>query len=185
MEPLPLSVHTPRLQLVAATVESARADLDDVPALARLLDATIAPQWPPPLNDRDSQSWTLRYLERHPEAVGWCMWYFVLRTDRTAVGVGGFKGLPAPDGTVEVGYSVLETHQRRGYASEAVEALVGWAFGHPEVTRVIAETYPELVASVGVLEKTGFHCVGAGSEERVIRFERLRVPARNGAGAAP
>jgi ribosomal-protein-alanine N-acetyltransferase len=68
----------------------------------------------------------------------------------------------------------LEAHQRRGYASEAVEALVGWAFGHPEVTRVIAETYPELVPSVGVLEKTGFRLIGAGSEERVIRFERRR-----------
>ena len=63
---------------------------------------------------------------------------------------------------------------RRGYASEAVEALVAWAFGHPEVTRVIAETYPELVASVGVLEETGFRFIGAGSEERVIRFERRR-----------
>ena len=171
---MPLSVRTQRLELVAATVELARAEMDDVPALARLLGASVAAEWPPPLNDRDSQAWTLRYLEQHPTAVGWCMWYFVLRADRSAVGVGGFKGLPATDGTVEVGYSVLEAHQRRGYASEAVEALVGWAFGHPEVTRVIAETYPELVASVGVLEKTGFRCIGAGSEERVIRFERRR-----------
>ncbi len=116
-----LSVRTARLDLVAATVELARAEMDDLPLLARLLDARVA-----------------------------------------------------ADGTVEVGYSVLEAHQRRGYASEAVEALVGWAFGHPEVTRVIAETYPELVPSVGVLEKTGFRLIGAGSEERVIRFERRR-----------
>ena len=169
-----LRLRTSRLELVAATVDLARAELDDVPALARLLDARVAAEWPPPLNDRDSQSWTLRYLEQHPAAVGWCMWYFVLQTDRTAVGVGGFKGLPSADGTVEVGYSVLETHHRRGYASEAVEALVAWAFGHAEVTRVIAETYPELVASVGVLGKTGFRFIGAGSEERVIRFERRR-----------
>ena len=169
-----LSVRTQRLELVAATVDLARAELDDLPALARRLGASVAAEWPPPLNDRDSQSWTLRYLEQHPAAVGWCMWYFLLHADRTAVGVGGFKGLPSADGTVEVGYSVLEAHQRQGYASEAVEALVAWAFGHPEVTRVIAETYPELAASVGVLGKTGFRSIGAGSEERVIRFERRR-----------
>jgi RimJ/RimL family protein N-acetyltransferase len=177
-------VHTARLDLVAATVDLARADLDDRSALARLLEARIAPEWPPPLNDRDSQSWTLRYLEQHLDAVGWCMWYFVLRADRTAIGVGGFKGLPSSDGTVEVGYSVLEAHQRRGYASEAVDALVAWAFGHDVVTRVIAETYPELVASIGVMEKTGFRFLGPGSEERVIRYERLR-PQRNGASATP
>lgn len=170
----PLTVNTSRLELVAATVELARAEMDDLPALARQLDATVAAEWPPPLNDRDSQSWTLRFLEQHPDATGWAMWYLLRRADRTAVGVGGFKGLPSVDGTVEVGYSVLEAQQRRGYASEAVEGLVAWAFRHPEVTRVIAETYPELVASIGVLAKTGFSFIGPGSEDRVIRFERRR-----------
>jgi RimJ/RimL family protein N-acetyltransferase len=170
----PLTVGTSRLELVAATVELARAEIDDLPALARGLGASVAAEWPPPLNDRDSQSWTLRFLEEHLDGAGWAMWYFVRRADRTAVGVGGFKGLPSADGTVEIGYSVLEAQQRRGYASEAVEGLVAWAFGHPEVTRVIAETYPELVASVGVLEKTGFRFIGPGSEDRVIRFERHR-----------
>ena len=170
----PLTLATSRLELVAATVELARAEMDDLPALARGLGASVAAEWPPPLNDRDSQAWTLRFLEQHPDGIGWAMWYFVRRADRTAVGVGGFKGLPAADGTVEVGYSVLEAQQRRGYASEAVEGLVAWAFGHAEVTRVIAETYPELVASIGVLEKTGFRFIGPGSEDRVIRFERRR-----------
>lgn len=170
----PLTLNTPRLELVAATADLARAEMDDVPALARRLDATVAAEWPPPLNDRDSQAWTLRFLEQHPDGVGWAMWYFVRRADRAAVGVGGFKGLPSADGTVEVGYSVLEAQQRRGYASEAVEGLVAWAFGHPEVTRVTAETYPELVASIGVLAKTGFTFIGPGSEDRVVRFERRR-----------
>jgi RimJ/RimL family protein N-acetyltransferase len=39
---------------------------------------------------------------------------------------------------------------------------------------VIAETYPSLIASIGVLRKCGFQLVGEGSEPRVIRFELTR-----------
>jgi RimJ/RimL family protein N-acetyltransferase len=44
----------------------------------------------------------------------------------------------------------------------------------PSVRRVIAETYPALIASIGVLQKCGFRSIGDGSEPGVIRFELLR-----------
>ena len=69
-----------------------------------------------------------------------------------AIGNGGFKGRPDADGSVEVGYSVMENYQRNGFAPEAVEALVDWAFGYREVQRVIAQTLPELRPSIRVLE---------------------------------
>jgi RimJ/RimL family protein N-acetyltransferase len=49
------------------------------------------------------------------------------------------------------------------------------AFGLPEVTRVIAETLPDLTPSIGVLKKCGFRLVGEGSEPGVIRFELTRA----------
>jgi [ribosomal protein S5]-alanine N-acetyltransferase len=42
------------------------------------------------------------------------------------------------------------------------------------VTRVLAETLPELAGSTGVLRKRGFVFLGAGSEPGVIRFELTR-----------
>ncbi|MGH7701955.1 MAG: GNAT family N-acetyltransferase, partial [Gemmatimonadales bacterium] len=66
-------------------------------------------------------------------------------------------------------------HQGAGYASEAVAALSRWAFSHPEVSRVIAETYPELGASRRVLERNEFRLAGSGSEERLLRFELARA----------
>ena len=104
--------------------------------------------------------------------------YFVLLAgetgERVLIGTIGYKGPPSPDGTVEVGYGIVNDHQRRGYASEAVRALVAHAFAVPEVHRVIAETLPELTPSIGVLRKCGFELTGEGSEPGVIRFELTR-----------
>ena len=79
------------------------------------------------------------------------------------------------DGTVEVGYGIVSDQHRRGYASEAARALVGHAFARPAVRRVIAETYPELIGSIGVLRRCGFRHIGEGSEPGVVRYELTRA----------
>ncbi|HJX83280.1 MAG TPA: GNAT family protein [Candidatus Angelobacter sp.] len=82
--------------------------------------------------------------------------------------------LPSPDGTAEVGYSIVPEFQRQGYAPEATKALIAWAFGHPQVTRVIAHTLPELQPSIRVMEKNGFTFTGAGEEPGTIRYDLTR-----------
>jgi RimJ/RimL family protein N-acetyltransferase len=76
---------------------------------------------------------------------------------------------------VEVGYSIMSDYQGLGFASEATAALTGWAFSYPEVQLVTAETLPTLLSSIRLLEKTGFHLLGEGSERGVIRYGRKRV----------
>jgi RimJ/RimL family protein N-acetyltransferase len=46
---------------------------------------------------------------------------------------------------------------------------------HSEVSRVIAETYPELKPSIRVMEKNGLVYVDDGSEPGVIRYELKRA----------
>lgn len=171
-------ISTERLDLIAATAELARTEMEDTQDFSRLLGARVSEDWPPPLNDAQSMNWTLRFLLENPDGVGWATWYFVLRTqdlgERIAIGNGGFKGKPSRDGSVEVGYSLMEQFQGRGFATEAVRGLLKWAFDHPQVNRIIAETYPEILASIRVLEKNGFTPAGKSSEERVIRFEITR-----------
>jgi RimJ/RimL family protein N-acetyltransferase len=173
-----LKIITERLELVAATLALAHAELEDRPRFAQLLDARVPVNWPPPLNDTASMSWFLSYLEQNPDGTGWTNWYFVLRRDdqgrRIAIGNGGFKDKPSDDGMVEVGYSIMEAFQGRGYASEAVAGLIQWAFAHPEVIRVAAETYPAMLPSIRVMQKNGMAYVGAGSEADVIRYELRR-----------
>lgn len=164
---------TARLELALGTADRLRADLAGPATLARVLGAHVPENWPPDLYDRDAAEWSLRFAEEHPTDGRWNLYYLVdpsAESGRTCVGIVGFKGAPA-EGRVEVGYSVLSQFRRRGYASEAVKALVELAFAHDGIDAVLAETLPELRPSIGVLERLGFRLTGAGSEPGVIRYQ--------------
>ena len=163
-------IFTTRLRLVPATPDIARAELEGSAAFAALLAADVPAGWPPPLNDHDSMTFFLGLAESSP---GWGAWYFVLGKD--LIGNGGFKGPPDADGVVEIGYSIIPEHHRRGFASEAMEALIRWAFSHGEVSRVVAHTFPNLAGSIGVLARLGFRPAGEGEEAGTIRFELVRL----------
>ncbi|MFN2598833.1 MAG: GNAT family N-acetyltransferase, partial [Pyrinomonadaceae bacterium] len=175
-------IKTERLELVPGAPEIFRERVGDRAALARFLNGARVPEaWPPELYDQSAVDWTARYYEANPDAVGWVLWFVLLRAsaaadgERTAIGCCGFKGKPTGDGTCEIGYGILAQFRRAGYASEATRALIGWAFAHAEVTRVVAETYPELAPSIRVMEKNGLRFAGDGSEERVVRYELTRA----------
>jgi RimJ/RimL family protein N-acetyltransferase len=168
-------IFTPRLDLVEATPPSVRAAIGDYPKLGELLHARVPTSWPPELLDVAALEWTLRWLEDPSNDSAFGMYWIVLREGhkRFLVGVAGFKGMPK-DGTVEIGYGVVSEYQRRGVATETVRAFLAHAFASPQVMRVIAETYPHLAPSIGVLTKCGFRLIGEGSEPGVVRYERLR-----------
>lgn len=182
-------IHTPRLTLIPARAEILLADVDGRESLGRVLGVRVPDSWPPDLYDDGAILWTLERLESGgPGTQPFWTYYFVWTTAPGVpelVGVGGFKG-PPEDGRVELGYSVVRTRQRRGFATEAVRGMLEFAFSHDDVDEVIAETLPDLVSSIGVLEKSGFRLEGAGSEPGVIRFSisreawrRAAAPERN------
>ncbi|MEW2326250.1 GNAT family protein [Micromonospora chersina] len=74
----------------------------------------------------------------------------------TGLLVGGI-GLkwPPTEGAVEFGYGLVASRRCRGYATEAVRALVAHARTLPGVTLVYATVDPANVPSVRVLEKAG------------------------------
>ncbi len=100
----------------------------------------------------------------HPDQWAWYSIWIIERKDGSRVGDLCFKGLN-DDGSVEIGYGISTKYQGRGYATEAVDAMVTWALRQPEVKRVEAETEPDNIASQRVLEKCGFIPAGTTGEE--------------------
>lgn len=171
-------IQSRRLFLVPATKELTRADLAGRASLAQALGCAVPENWPPDHYARPAVEWVLQRLD-HGQARGWHTWYLVLRQEATELaGVCGFKGRPDTAGSVEVSYALLSQFHRQGFATEAVNRLVEWAFSHPRVTEVCAETLPGLLASIRVLEKCGFTRAGQGSEAGVIRFAVRRKHLR-------
>jgi len=101
-------------------------------------------------------------------------WLIVLNEENTGAGMVGFKGIPNEKGEVEIGYGIDPVFQRRGYMSEAVTALINWAFEHPECRAITATAVLlDNLASQKVLLKNGF--VEIGQDEKGISF-RLDRP---------
>jgi RimJ/RimL family protein N-acetyltransferase len=163
-------IRSKRLSLIAATTELIEYDVSNRELLAETLDLSIPESWPPDLYGPRAMQYSLAQLD-DPAEQGWSFWYLAtLLRPAELIGICGFKGRPDASGSVEIGYSILSDYQRRGYATEAVFSLVGWAFSHHNVNEVCAETLPHLSQSIRVLEKNGFVLTGQGSEAGVIRY---------------
>ena len=166
-----LTVETSRLRLVAANAALLHLELEDRDQLYAMLDVDTPAEWPPPLNDDASCRYFLKILEQDISFAGWGCWY-VIDKPHTLAGNCGFTGRPDEAGTVEVGYSIVPSLQRQGFASEAVAALLAWC-GERGAKKVIAQTFPDLVSSIRVMEKNGLVPDGSGSEPGAIRYSRV------------
>jgi len=173
-----VTLTTTRLALVASTPEIARAAVSDGTLLAELLQARVPATWPPAAMARALEGYARR-LEEEPALAGWLPRYWVALEERVLVGAGGFGRRPDDKGTLEIGYVVFDEFQRRGYASEAVAALLDWAFVQPGVERVYAKTARSGQASLRVLEKNRFRLRGTGPEPHMVWLEITRARWRS------
>jgi len=168
-------ILTARLRLTPATQESLRLELNDAPAFAALLGATLPEDWPPGEYDRDAIQFFLeRMIEGGKDAVGWYGWYAILNGEEPAVlvGCGGYLGSPDEAGCVEIGYSISERWRGQGLAKELVQALVNraWTFG---ARKIVAHTTEANPASIAVLRSCGFQ-QAISSEKEQLHFEIVR-----------
>jgi len=172
-------METERLELIPATTEFCDAETRGRAALEACLGARVPASWPPAVFEPDDVARIRTQLEADPTIGSWTLHYVLARPGpaaegRSLVGVAGYTGPPTAEGRVEIGYAIASEHQRRGYATEAVDALVTAAFRDPRVVEVSATTYPTLEPSIGVLTKNGFVRAGSEAADGTIRYMRRR-----------
>ena len=179
-----MSILTDRLELVPASRELLVIAQGSDAALARAIGARLPASWPPEFYGPQSLQFTLDRLSEHRDKDGWWLHWFLLREPRTLIGYGGYKGPPGEDGTIEVGYAIVDDHQGKGYATELTAGLIDHAREQGAVRRVVAETMPDRIPSIRVLEKLGFRLLGPAAEEGVFVYE-LMLDASSQALAQP
>jgi len=111
----------------------------------------------------------------HPEKWEWYAMWIIENEDGIHIGDLCFKGYEAGINP-EIGYGINDAFQGKGYATEATQLAVEWAFSHRDVEAVEAETDPNNIASQKVLLKCGFEATGTIGEEgpRFILYKEKR-----------
>jgi ribosomal-protein-alanine N-acetyltransferase len=174
----PRDIESDRLKLVALTAELAELQVSEPVVFFDRLGVEMEPSWPPDLMGADTMCWVRDQLAAQPENAGWYFWVYISPGINRLVGVGGFKGAPTKSGDVEIGYSMLASYREQGLATEAVNALIEWAYKHAEVKRVVAHTRSDRNPSHRVLEKAGFvegrHSVDEDEQIEVIAWAHDR-----------
>lgn len=169
-------IRTEHLDLIPATPEILESDRNDRKKLAALLDAGVPESWPPSLLDDETLEAFIQMMAEGGDPL-FAVWYWVLDDPaagrRAVIGAMATATPPVLEETgdrILIGYSVLDEFQDRGYAAEAIRHLTAALFSRPGIRRVEAAIYPELTASIQVLEENGFIRAGEGFEEGTVAY---------------
>ncbi len=119
------------------------------------------------------------------EPGGWVQFSVEEREGGRLVGDVGLSLAEGEDGVVKIGYTIAPAFQGRGYATEAVGALVAYVLETLGADVVRAYASSENVPSIRVAEKVGMHLVERIERDRkrfVVRYEMRGAssPERSG-----
>jgi len=84
------------------------------------------------------------------------MWIVIGKSEQAIVGGICFHGEPDEKGEVELGYGTDDQYRNRGIMTEAIAGMIQWISKNKKVKIIKAETDPENISSVRVLEKNDF-----------------------------
>jgi ribosomal-protein-alanine N-acetyltransferase len=177
----PSSIETERLMLAPFGVEAMEALIArDVEGLEEVTGTVFPRPLEAPSGNEDALPFFRDRLREEPAIAPWWMRVVVRRETREAVGTAGFVGEPDEAGTVTVGYAIYPAFRGRGYATEAVRGLVGWALAQPRVEKVQATIAPENTPSRRVAAKAGLRRVGTVAGEDEAEMEVWEIGAGGG-----
>ncbi|MDP9148955.1 MAG: GNAT family N-acetyltransferase [Myxococcota bacterium] len=175
-------LRTPRLELVPLTLAMVEAVLhghrEDAEAA---VGAKMPERWPNRELVERAFTVSLDAIQARPLECLWGGRVLIGRgrdAERRVLGSVVFHGEPGDDGVVEVAYGVEEASQGQGYATEAVDACVGWALLQRGVRAVQAATFPWHRPSLRVIAKLGMVKVGTREHEtlgELLVFERKKA----------
>ncbi|RCJ16736.1 GCN5 family acetyltransferase [Nostoc sp. ATCC 43529] len=150
-----LHITTQRLELLPCSLEVAQAIVaKNKSEVEKFLGVRVPDEWYAS-EVLDFFPVYAQMLIDDPLQLGWGVWLIIHIADNTLIGDLGFAGKPNEQGTTEMGYEVISAYRQQGFAFEAVEALVNFAFTQPQLKSIISHSPNNHVASIRILEKLG------------------------------
>jgi ribosomal-protein-alanine N-acetyltransferase len=98
-------------------------------------------------------------------------WILHLKQNDQTIGTCGFHCWNPDEGSVEVGYDLLEPYTGQGYMNEALKAIIEFAKTRMNIRVINACIYTENTSSINLAMRNGFVLTGATKYE-VFRGEK-------------
>ena len=95
-------------------------------------------------------------LSRVESPTGFESWMIIKNDSLEIIGDAGFKGFNDQEKNADIGYGIIKEERRKGYAEEAVIALLKWAFAKENVKEITAGCLLDNVSSIHLLKKLNF-----------------------------
>lgn len=153
-------LETTRLKLVPLTHAQLVLYKNNPQALAENLNVKYEARQNDPSVAKDLEEaieFWLAKTQTYAHAFEWYTnWEIMLKQEGVAIGGIGFAGLPDDEGQSMVGYGLDVRYHGKGYATEALQALVNWGFQHETLRIIIADTPIGNIPSHRVLVKNKF-----------------------------
>lgn len=163
-------IDTKRLYLFPFTLNIAQEVLSGSNACLTDIGLKAGQYWP----DEDMLETLPRIIEKLElvsAPTGFESWMIVEKESMSVIGDAGFKGRPDEQGAVDLGYGIIAAKRKRGYATEAAQGLISWAFTQPEVHIITARCLPENEGSINILTLSGFK--NDGLKDGLLHWHRL------------
>jgi len=162
-------INSERLTLVPLTPAFLSASLaGDASTAGALAGLAVPPEW---FAERPLIEMRLGDLQADPAYQPWGLRAVAERASGMMVGYIGFHTRPGPaylsdlaPGGMEMGYTIFPAFRRRGYAREAVEALISWAASQG-VRRFVLSIRPDNAPSQAIAARLGFRKVDEHMDE--------------------
>lgn len=109
------------------------------------------------IDDALQSYWLPQVAENEANYEWFTAWQVIHLKENVIIGGIGFMGLPDENGQTMVGYHTDQRFQKQGFACEALDLLLAWAFEHSSLQSVVATTNLDNIPSQRVLQKNGFN----------------------------
>lgn len=149
---------TERLILIPYTIDLCRNILNSDYRDLAVLSLKKGKSWPD-ADVLDTLPRIINNLNKVEFPTGYESWMIIKKDTLEIIGDLGFKGLNIEDKNIDLGYGIIKEERRKGYAEEAVNEMIKWAFSNEIIKEITANCLVENIGSINLLTKLNFRQV--------------------------
>lgn len=146
---------TERLFLIPFTINICRNILSKDYKDLEVLNLKKGKSWPD-ADVLDTLPRIINNLNKVEFPTGFESWMIIKKDTMEVIGDLGFKGFNNEEENIDLGYGIIKEERRNGYAEEAVNEIIKWAFSNKIIKEITANCLIENISSINLLNKFNF-----------------------------